>query len=581
MQPATDQTSGSGGALRRWGPILAIVVIAAIVGALVVMGGGDDDEPEAGGDGGTGGEETTDVTDADGQPVYPFSWADGEASGLDDLEWGDRCDTERGRLAIPDVSVQPCYLPYEGANGGATAGGVTEDTIKIVVYLGPDNDPIINYITDAIQVDDTNADTKETLNNLITFYETYYETYGRHVEIEYYESEGIASDSTTARADAVAIAEDMKPFQVWGGPALTEAFGDELAARGIQCISCAGGSQEEYEVRAPYGFNQGLTNEQARAHNVEAISKQVAGGKAEYAGDPAFQDQDRVFGYLHIETQDPESAEDAEKTVAALEEAGVAITEKIPYALDPSTLQETAANAIAKLKQSGVTTVIFAGDPVAPRDFTREATKQEYFPEWFLNISVLVDTNVFARTYDQEQWRHAFGLTALAARVDPEKSGSEFIYEWFFGETPPSDDTIGVITPDPALFYAVLQEVGPDLTNEAWRDAIFRLDPTPSFLTAPSASWGQHDRWPGIEGDDYEGIDDITKIWWDPDATGLDEIRNEGAGLWRYVDGGTRYLLGDWPEEDFKAFDEADTSTIYPEVPEGEAPPDYEPLPAG
>ena len=65
-----------------------------------------------------------------------------------------------------------------------------------------------------------------------------------------------------------------------------------------------------------------------------------------------------------------------------------------------------------------MTTVIFAGDPVAPRDFTSEATKQEYFPEWFLNISALVDTNAFSRTYDQEQWQHAFGLTALAARVD-------------------------------------------------------------------------------------------------------------------------------------------------------------------
>ncbi len=567
--------------MRRWGPIAAIVVIAAIVAVVVAMGGGDDEPESGGGDGGTGGEEATEVTNADGEPVYPFSWADGEASGLDDLEWGDRCDTERGRLAVPDVGAESCYLPFEGDNGGATADGVTADTIKIVVYLGPDNDPIINYVTDAIQVDDTNADTKETLDNLITYYETYHETYGRHVEIEYYESEGIATDSTTARADAVAIAEDLKPFQVWGGPALTEAFGDELAARGIQCISCAGGSQAEFAERAPYGFGLGLTSEQSRAHNVEAISKQVAGGKAEYAGDPAFQDQDRVFGYLHIETEDPESAEDAERTVAALEDAGVEIAEKIPYALDPATLQETAANAIAKLKQSGVTTVIFAGDPVAPRDFTREATKQEYFPEWFLNISVLVDTNVFARTYDQEQWQHAFGLTALAARVDPEVTGSEYVYEWFFGETPASDDTIGVITPQPGLFYAVLQEVGPNLTNETWRDAIFRADPTPTYLTAPSLSWGQHDRWPGVDGDDYDGIDDITKIWWDPEATGLDEIRNEGKGLWRYVDGGQRYLLGDWPEEDFKAFDEEGTSTIYDEVPESEAPPEYEPLPAG
>ena len=89
--------------MRRWGPIIAIVVVAAIVAALVVMGGGDDDE--ASDDGGDGGptEEATDVTTEDGDPIYPFSWADGEAAGLtDELEWGERCDTERGTLAIPD-----------------------------------------------------------------------------------------------------------------------------------------------------------------------------------------------------------------------------------------------------------------------------------------------------------------------------------------------------------------------------------------------------------------------------------------------------------------------------------------------
>ena len=115
------------------------------------------------------------------------------------------------------------------------------------------------------------------------------------------------------------------------------------------------------------------------------------------------------------------------------------IAENIPYALDPATLQETAANAIAQMKEAGVTTVIFAGDPVAPREFTQEATKQEYFPEWFLNISALVDTNVFARTYDQEQWQHAFGLTALAARVDNENAGARSLYEWFYGEQPQAD----------------------------------------------------------------------------------------------------------------------------------------------
>jgi hypothetical protein len=582
MEPATDQSgSGGGGAMRRWGPIIAIVVVAAIVAALVIVGGGDDDEAEDEGDSGPT-EETTDVTTEGGDPIYPFSWADGEAAGLtDELDWGERCDTERGTLAIPDVSAPPCYLPFEGDNGGATEEGVTADTIKVVRYLPPEQDPILKYVTDAVAVDDTNADRRDTQTKQVELLQTYFETYGRKVEIEYYQSQGLATDATTARADAVKIAEDLKPFIVFGGPGLTQAFGEELAARGISCISCATGNQEEFESRAPFGIGLGMNNEQARLHNVEVLSKQVAGRNAEFAGDPAMHDQERTFAYLHIETDDPESAQNAENTVAAYEEAGVEIVERIPYALDPNTLQETAVSAIARMKEAGVTTVIFAGDPVAPREFTKAATQQDYFPEWFLNISALVDTNGFARTYDQEQWKHAFGLTALWARVDPTKAGAEYIFEWFHGEAPKADGWVGIDWPQPVALFAALQEAGPDLTRESFAKALFRLEPSPDRLTATSSSWGQHDRWPGIEGDDWDGVDNIAQIWWDPDAEGLDELRKPGTGLWRFVDGGKRYLVGEWPEEDFPAFDPEGTSTIYDDTPESEAPPDYEPLAAG
>ena len=436
-------------------------------------------------------EEATEVTTEDGDPIYPFSWADGEASGLtSDLEWGDRCDAELGTLAVPVAVAPPCYLPFEGDNGGATDDGVTADTIKIVQYLGPEQDPVIKYVTDAIAVDDTQAQRTDTEDKLVDLLQTYYETYGRTVELEYYVSDGLASDATTARADAVKVAEDIKPFLVLGGPALTQAFGEELAARGIQCIGCAGGNQEEREERAPYGIGLGLTNEQARAHNVEVLSKQVAGRPAEFAGDPEYQDKERTFAYLHIETDDPAAAANVQATLDALEEAGVPVVEDIPYALDPGTLQETAANAIAQLKDADVTTVIFAGDPVAPREFTREATKQEYFPEWYLNISALVDTNAFARTYDQEQWQHAFGLTALAARVDPEKAGVRYLYEWFYGEEPAAPGYVEVTLAGPLALFTVLQEAGPNLTHESFAEALFRLEPAPSQLTAAVALVG-------------------------------------------------------------------------------------------
>ena len=78
--------------------------------------------------------------------------------------------------------------------------------------------------------------------------------------------------------------------------------------------------------------------------------------------------------------------------------------------------------------------------------------------------SALVDTTTFARTYDQEQWAHAFGLSTLAARVSPDASGTLFLYNWYFGEDPPASTGAPTLQPNLALFFAVLQGVGPDLT---------------------------------------------------------------------------------------------------------------------
>ncbi len=85
----------------------------------------------------------------------------------------------------------------------------------------------------------------------------------------------------------------------------------------------------------------------------------------------------------------------------------VELADVIPYTLDPEAIQEQAATIIGRLKVNGITSVIMASDPIAPKDFTQEATAQDYFPEWIISSTALVDTNAFARTYDQKQWAHA------------------------------------------------------------------------------------------------------------------------------------------------------------------------------
>ncbi|GIR37194.1 MAG: hypothetical protein CM15mP49_25790 [Actinomycetota bacterium] len=76
------------------------------------------------------------------------------------------------------------------------------------------------------------------------------------------------------------------------------------------------------------------------------------------------------------------------------------------------------------------------------RDFIR-ATAQGYFPEWVHIGSVLADTTAFARTYDQEQWANAFGITTLGVGVDPLKAGP-LPLPLVLGEPAPADDSLAL-----------------------------------------------------------------------------------------------------------------------------------------
>lgn len=600
MQPAQAEDGGSSSALKKWGPIAAIVAVIAIVaGVLVVTTGGDDDDAtdatvpvatEAPVDtsaaettvadtgatdtAATDSEPATSVAAGGGEVTFPLSFTQAEDQGID-VAWGDNCDPETGRLMVRDFFAPECYAPFEGDNGGETAPGVTADAIKVVYYLGPDDDPIINYITAAIANDDTNADSEATLTTMLDYYKQFYEFYGRTIDLQFFQGSGIASDEVAARADAVRIAEDIKPFAVLGGPALTAAFGDEISSRGILCISCNPSQPDDwYAARDPYNFGITASARQMNVHATEFISKQLAGKNAEYAGDE-FTSTPRKYGLVYIESS-AESAAIADEFVAQLGDAGIEISERLPYALDPATIQATAAQIISKLKASGITTVIFSGDPVAPGDFTREATTQEYFPEWLLANAALVDTTAFSRTYDQEQWKHAFGISQLSARTLPEVSGYYSLYQWFSGEEAPANDSIGVIVPPLALFAATAQAAGPNLSAQTFHDALYQFE-TQQAISAPYLTWGDHGYWPGT---DYNGIDDATLIWWDPTATGPDEIRKDGTGMWQYVDGGKRYLPGEWPTTVQALFDPTGAVAIYQTPPEGEAPIDY-PSPAG
>ncbi|MEI8238611.1 MAG: hypothetical protein WCI22_04260, partial [Actinomycetota bacterium] len=512
---------------KRWGPIVAVVVVIAVGVGVLLATRGDSKSSTSPSTSPSSAPSTTvasgatttaagGVTTSAAPAVvtFPMSFSQAKAVGLEkSIDWGSRCDTTTGRVKVPDYFAPECFAPFKGDNGGATTPGVTGSEITVVNYQGQAGDPIIAYISDAVRVSDTNAQQFATLKELFRYYETYYETYGRKIKLINYEGTGIANDEVAARADAAAIAEKYKPFIVLGGPALTSAFGDELAARKIMCIGCTPAQPADfYTKRDPYVWGLDGSAIQKQTHVLEFIQKQLVGKNASHAGD-TFKNTPRKFGLLYLESSGA-SKDLADAFTAAMQKAGAPLAQTVAYKLDPSTIQQTASQVITKMKSAGVTTIIFAGDPVAPRDFTKEATGQEYFPEWVIAASTLVDVTAFGRTYDQQQWAHAFGVTQLAARTDPTKFGAYSLYKWFTGQVPPAPGTVGLLTPNPSLLFAVVQGVGPKLTPQTFRDGLFKAKPTTPGISQPYLTYGDKGYWGGVP--DYQGVDDATAIWWNP-----------------------------------------------------------------
>ena len=571
---ASNQT-GRARMLRRYGPIgLIVVVVLVIVLVTVVIGGGDDDD----GDTASGGDVGTEEELIRSGPMTPQK---AELLGEEDVDFGPDCDEETGQVAIPFLRAAPCVEPFEGNNGGDASTGVTGDQIRVIFHqTDPSADPLLSATVRGTGAEVAPETACETAQGYAEIFNRYYETYGREVVIDCFLSNAAASDIEAARADAISIAEG-DPFAVFGAPALAvPTFSGELATREVVCVgTCATAtSVDQLEADAPYIYPTGIAPEQAAELTAEMISNQApAGEPAQYAGDPALQEQERVYGVLHFNNELNQYEGNFNALVDGLADRGIEVETDAEFFLDLNRAQEIARTVITRFKNAGVTTVILTTDPIMPGSFTTEATAQEFFPEWILGPNVLADTAIFARTYDQEQWQNAFGMQLTGGPEEEEIDAYYSLYQWFHG-TPPPNNTYGVIAPSVSQLFTGITLAGPDLTAATFGDGLFRAPPTGGTPLLPLISFGRDGYWRGV---DRSGSDDAALIWWDPNTEGPDEVGQEGVGLYRYANGGRRYPLDDWPSAARSGlYDDAASVTLFDELPPEDEVPDY-PSPAG
>lgn len=550
--PATSRT-----VLVRYLPFVAVVAAIGLIAALA---------PGAGSPGSRAPARTTGL---------PPTFDEAQARGLH-VSWGPNCDTTLGRVAVPLTYAPPCVPPFHGNNGGASAPGVTGDTITVALYQSQP-DVLQQAFFQQTGSDASLAAELRTTQAYVDFFQSHYETYGRKVRLVPVRASGAPDDDVAAKADAIRVATEVHAFASFGGPSQTSAYADELAARGVMCLGdCVLAETSAFlRSRAPFVWPTLAAPDQAAVPWGQFVTSQLAGRAAIHAGDPALRRRARRFGVVRFD--DGTGIFDAtyKEFASVLARAHVKVALDQKYQLDLTSAQETARTIIAGLKRAGVTSVVLAGDPVFPAFLTKEATAQGYFPEWVVLGYAYTDTAVFGRTYDQRQWAHAFGVSLLPTRTTDTADELANVLRWQTGHGPEAK-TFRVLVQAPLIFFTGVHLAGPHLTPQSFQAGLFRYPANrPQASTVIHMSWGRHGIWPGT---DYTWGDDATVVWWDPNVSGPDEVGDGGRGLYRYALAGHRYLPGHWPAN-VGLFDTAHSVTVLSTLPADGRPPSY-PSPA-
>ncbi len=475
---------------------------------------------------------------------------------------GSHCRSD-GRQAGISRYMPPCAQWNGTDNGGNTSNGVTKDKILVVRYVAQ-SDPATDAILKGAKLADDPAVVKHAYEALFTYSNQHYETYGRQVVFQDVGASGPAENDEQARADAVKIATQIKPFLVFGGP---KVFGQELAARGIVCICTVTLSSEFYQSNPAAIWGSLPTSTEYGQVLAEYMAKRLNHKKAQFAGDelqsnPALKlrDKERKFGLIYLEgvhgQVDPEGKRAADNLESEMNKRGVKLTTRIGYTYDPGRNQQDLTAMIARMRNDGITSIIMFVDPLYPILITGEATRQTYYPEWIISGSGLSDTTAAGRLYDKSQWIHSLGISPLWVTWKTVQQSTGY-REAHHGDPNMKDGDEGVLiniyNSIPGLIFTGIHMAGPNLTMNSFAQGMFNYPKSGGNPNSPLQYYTR--AYP-------TSIKDYIEIYYDGARRGPDERALNGTGMIMKMNGGQRYEIGKLPTGDMNTYFNASTQSL-------------------
>jgi hypothetical protein len=458
-----------------------------------------------------------------------------------------------------------CVRPFEAGedNGGATSRGVTAESVK-VVYLVPTANAEGQTATNRVS-GQTGSD-RDAVHDLLIPMMQYFETWGRNIEIVFFPSSG--NDEAAQRADAIGVLGE-KPFAVINGDTTgLDVFEAEIA-KSKTLVFGYGANPNEAIALAPYRWG-GPDANVALINTAEVVGKQLDGKKAEWAGSADLQKATRKFGLVTVE-----EIFDLGLFEEKLDEFDVTLTEEMTYPgnggpFGDTTISTTQAPSIVgRMKQSGVTTVLLGADVAMTKALMEEASKQDWFPEWFQTGFTFIDYQPFTSTYPPDQVAHMFGLSILPpfveADTDPavkQLTAATAPLDWYWGT--------GAGTQTPRIIGGIswlltgIHSAGPKLTPKTFQQGLFSIPASGgSASDTPIGAMSGFGKTTGLPYPGYFATSlDFAPEWIGVGIEGLIPAQ----GLPRtpsqmFVDGGNRYKSGDWPTKKIPFFEESDAIT--------------------
>lgn len=438
---------------------------------------------------------------------------------------------------IEDPQSPPCVAFWDGEdNGGATWLGVTADTITIAVphvEAGP-----------ATGEDDLTREVEA----LEAFFNERFEFYGRRLNLV--KADGASPnvsepDPDTQKSVAVQVAQEIQAFASLPYADMGDAdhyYYDELTRFGIVSVFSSWGSrrsQAELEALHPYQWGVIPSAHEISADQGDWSCVNLVGKPVQWSGQ--FNGQPRKFGILISPSPDG-SVPDIEPLRKRLAEcgAGEVVEVQAPFGQE----NQASRTAVLTLQTEGVTTVMpFTAVATLFLGVYHAADEQQYQPEWVVNSysSMAEDTGpLFAP--NSPQFAHSFGLRYQnKMHLVPDRFANWGVNEGDPGAADLSTANIKYIYEPLLLLASGIQWAGPNLTPDTFGAALRNLAfPNPGAGTLP-----YYQAHVGFGPGDHFFFDDAAPIFWRDDETSHD--LNTPTGAYCYVDGGSRYLSGNFP----------------------------------